>query len=242
MVLNVNQLTKKYGKHTAVDNISFSLEKGTITGLIGPNGAGKTTTIKCLAGLLRPTQGTVSILGKEISHIETRAHIAYIPEMPDIYPMLTVWEHMQFIAYAFGLDHWKEQAESLLAQFDLSEKKNELCKNLSKGMTQKVSILCGLLHNPQVIFVDEPMIGLDPKAIRELKKIFCKLKEEGKTVLISTHLLDNAESFCDSVIIMKKGKAIWAGAVNKLKSEFGHTQQTSLEDVFLEVTGDDPVE
>lgn len=121
MVLKVNHLTQKYGRHTAVDNISFSLEKGTITGLIGPNGAGKTITIKCLTGLLRPTRGTVAILGKEISHIETRAHIAYIPEMPDIYPMLTVWEHMQFIAYAFGLDHWQEQAESLLRQFDLSE-------------------------------------------------------------------------------------------------------------------------
>ena len=153
--------------------------------------------------------------------------------------MLTVWEHMQFIAYAFGLDNWEEQAESLLIQFDLTEKRNELCKNLSKGMTQKVSILCSVLHNPQVVFVDEPMLGLDPKAIRELKKIFCELKEEGRTVLISTHLLDNAESFCDSVIIMKKGKTIWSGSVPELKSEFGDTEETSLEDIFLEVTGDD---
>lgn len=238
MVLEVKNLKKRYGKTFAVNGISFELNRGTIIGLIGPNGAGKTTTIKCIAGLLKPTEGTVCILGNSIKSPEARSNIAYIPETPDVYPMLTVWEHLKFIALAFKLEGWEAKAEELIDRFDLKDKRNELCKNLSKGMTQKVSICCNLLHDPQVILVDEPMVGLDPKAIRELKDAFLSLKEEGKTILISTHLLDNAQSLCDGVIVMKKGSIVAKGSLDELRRTVNAGEQTSLEELFLEVTGD----
>lgn len=238
MVLEVKGLKKKYEKALAVNGISFELAQGTIIGVIGPNGAGKTTTLKCIAGLLKPTEGTIDILGKNIKSSQTRSYIAYIPETPDIYPMLTVWEHMHFIALAFNLGNWQLKAEELMERFDLKDKRNELCKNLSKGMTQKVSICCNLLHNPQVILVDEPMVGLDPKAIRELKDAFLHLKKEGKTILISTHLLDNAQNLCDGVIVMKKGTIIAKGSLEELRKTMNAGEEASLEELFLEVTSD----
>lgn len=238
MVLEVTNLKKKYGKTLAVNNISFTLTEGTIVGLIGPNGAGKTTTIKCIAGLLKPTEGTICILGKDIKSSKARSNIAYIPETPEVYPMLTVWEHMKFIALAFNLEKWEAKAAELIGRFDLEEKKNELCKNLSKGMTQKVSICCNLLHDPQVLLVDEPMVGLDPKAIRELKDAFLHLKQEGKTILISTHLLDNAQNLCDSVIVMKKGSIVTTGSIEELRKTMNAGDEVTLEELFLEVTSD----
>jgi ABC-type multidrug transport system ATPase subunit len=238
IVLDVVNLQKKYGKTLAVHGTSFSLEQGTMIGLIGPNGAGKTTTIKCIAGLLKPTGGTISILAENTGSPAARSKLAYIPETPDIYPMLTVWEHMKFIALAFQLKSWESKAEALIARFDLWDKQNELCKNLSKGMTQKVMICCNLLHDPSVILVDEPMVGLDPKAIRELKDAFLQLKAEGKTILISTHLLDNAQNLCDGVIVMKKGTVIARGSIADLRKTVNAGEEASLEELFLEVTGD----
>ncbi|HEY5563716.1 MAG TPA: ABC transporter ATP-binding protein [Clostridiaceae bacterium] len=239
IVLEVKNLKKKFGKNLAVNDISFGLEAGKIIGLIGPNGAGKTTTLKCITGLLNKTEGTVTILGMDIRKQEARTHIAYIPETPDIYTMLTVWEHMKFIALAYELDNWEEKAKELLERFDLETKRNELGKNLSKGMTQKVSICCSLLHNPDVLLVDEPMIGLDPRAIRELKDAFLELKNEGKTILISTHLLDNAQNLCDSVIVMKNGSIVTQGSIEELRKNINAAEGTSLEDLFLEVTDDE---
>lgn len=239
IVLEVESLIKKYGKFTAINDISFELTEGKIIGLIGPNGAGKTTTLKCIAGLLKVTEGSISVVGKSIKDKSARSSIAYIPETPDIYSMLTVWEHLKFIALAYNLKNWETHAKELLQRFDLEDKRNELCKNLSKGMTQKVSICSNLLHNPQVILVDEPMIGLDPKAIRELKDALRTLKEEGKTILISTHLLDNAENLCDEVIVMKKGSIIAKGSIEELRKDFNADEDESLEDLFLEVTKDD---
>ncbi|HEX3043710.1 MAG TPA: ABC transporter ATP-binding protein [Bacillota bacterium] len=236
MVLEVTDLMKKYGKTFAVNGISFTLAQGSIIGLIGPNGAGKTTTLKCMAGLLKPTEGTIRILGESIGSSDARSKLAYLPETPDIYPMLTVWEHLRFIALAFNLENWEPQAEALLERFDLQDKKHELGKNLSKGMTQKVVICCGLLHHPQVLLVDEPLIGLDPKAIRELKDAFLHLKEEGKTILISTHLLDNAQNLCDGVIVMKQGTIIAKGSMDELRKTVNAGETASLEELFLEVT------
>jgi ABC-2 type transport system ATP-binding protein len=238
MVFEVKDLRKNYGKTTAVNGISFTLTQGAIVGLLGPNGAGKTTTLKCMAGLLKPTVGTIRILGENIRSSTARSKLAYLPETPDIYPMLTVWEHMRFVALAFNLENWEPQAEALLERFDLQDKKHELGRNLSKGMTQKVCICCGLLHQPRIILVDEPMIGLDPKAIRELKDAFLRMKEEGKTILISTHLLDNAQYLCDGVIVMKQGAIIAQGSMTELRKTTNFGANASLEELFLEVTGD----
>lgn len=238
-VLQVNNLQKKFKKTVAVKNVSFKLNEGQIICLIGPNGAGKTTTLKCITGLLNKTAGDIKIMGINYSDDKARAKIAYIPESPDLYPMLTVWEHLKFIALAYNLKNWEDRAKSYLECFDMAEKKDELCKNLSKGMKQKVSVSCALLHSPQIFLIDEPMIGLDPRAIREFKNILLSLKDDGKTILLSTHLLDTAEDLCDGVIVMKKGEIIFSGTQEELKKSMSAGEGSSLEELFLEVTEDD---
>jgi ABC-type multidrug transport system ATPase subunit len=238
-ILRVENLQKRFKKTEAVKDVSFVLNSGEIVGLIGPNGAGKTTTIKCIMGLLNKTAGDIKVAGQDHLYDEAREKLAYIPESPDLYPMLTVWEHLKFIALAYELKDWEGKALNYLNAFDLIEKKDELCKNLSKGMKQKVSITCALLHEPQIFLVDEPMIGLDPKAIRELKNTLLSLKKEGKTILLSTHLLDTAEDLCDVVIVMKKGEVMFEGTIEELKTMMSAEENSSLEELFLEVTKDD---
>lgn len=238
-VLEVINLSKTFKKDAAVDNISFSLRKGEIVGLTGPNGAGKTTTIKCILGLLRKTKGEILVDGFDSTLKKSKYKLAYIPETPDIYPMLTVWEHLKFMSLAYYIKDWESMAEQILKKFDLTDKKNELGKNLSKGMKQKVSICCALIHKPDVFLVDEPLIGLDPKAIRELKDAFKKLRDDGKSLLVSTHMLDSAEEFCDRIIVLKNGKLLAEGTIEELRSKVHGSENSSLEDLFLEVTQDE---
>ncbi|SMC16851.1 ABC-type multidrug transport system, ATPase component [Clostridium acidisoli DSM 12555] len=238
-VLEVVNLSKIFKKDAAVDNISFSLRKGEIVGLTGPNGAGKTTTIKCILGLLRKTKGEILVDGFDSTLKKSKYKLAYIPETPDIYPMLTVWEHLKFMSLAYYIKDWESTAEQILKKFDLTDKKNELGKNLSKGMRQKVSICCALIHKPDVFLVDEPLIGLDPKAIRELKDAFKKLRDDGKSLLVSTHMLDSAEEFCDRIIVLKNGKLLAEGTIEELRSKVHGSENSSLEDLFLEVTQDE---
>ncbi|GKX65251.1 ABC transporter ATP-binding protein [Inconstantimicrobium mannanitabidum] len=238
-VLQVTNLTKHYKRKNAVDGISFSLNKGEIVALTGPNGAGKTTTIKCILGLLRKNEGEIFINGTDNKSKDVKYKLAYIPETPDIYPMLTVWEHLKFMALVYKINNWTVVAEKILSKFDIADKKDELAKNLSKGMKQKLSICCALIHNPEIFFVDEPFIGLDPKAVRELKDAFKALKEEGKTILISTHMLDAAENLCDRIIVVKKGRVLAEGSIEDLRHKIKVSQETSLEDIFLEVTEDE---
>lgn len=238
-VLKVTNLKKRYKNTNAVNGISFSLNKGEIVALTGPNGAGKTTTIKCILGLLRKNDGKIFINGENNSSKEVKYKLAYIPETPDIYPMLTVWEHIKFMAMVYKINGWQEKAEKILSDFDILDKKNELGKNLSKGMKQKLSICCALIHNPEIFFIDEPLVGLDPKAVRELKDAFKALRKEGKTLLISTHMLDTAENLCDRIIVMKKGKILAEGSIEELRHKMKASQGTSLEDIFLEVIEDE---
>lgn len=238
-VLKVTNLKKRYKSTNAVDGISFSLNKGEIVALTGPNGAGKTTTIKCILGLLRKNDGKIFINGENNSSKEVKYKLAYIPETPDIYPMLTVWEHIKFMAMVYKINVWQERAEKILSDFDILDKKNELGKNLSKGMKQKLSICCALIHDPEIFFIDEPLVGLDPKAVRELKDAFKALREDGKTLLISTHMLDTAQNLCDRIIVMKKGKVLAEGTIEELRHKMKVSQGTSLEDIFLEVTEDE---
>lgn len=238
-ILEVIDLKKYYRHNKAVDGISFHLNQGEIVGLTGPNGAGKTTTIKCILGLLRKTSGEILVDGMDSRLQKSKYKLAYIPETPDIYPMLTVWEHLKFIALAYYIKDWESYGNEILETFDLIEKKNELGKNLSKGMRQKLSICCALLHKPEVFLVDEPLIGLDPKAIRELKDAFKKMREQGKTLLISTHMLDTAEGLCDRILVLKKGNLIAEGTVEELRHSVNAEEGASLEDLFLEVTQDE---
>ena len=238
-MLVVNNLIKTYGKQNAVNDISFELQGGEVVGLLGPNGAGKSTTMKCIVGLLRKTSGEITLGGHDHLSVEAKRLFSYIPETPYVYDLLTVREHLQFIAQAYGISEWKSKADDLLSLFELDDKADKLGRDLSKGMRQKVSICCALLPDPQVLFFDEPMIGLDPKAIKNTRQVFRDLKNQGKTILVSTHLIDSVESIADRIMILKSGKIIGNDSIIKLKQQALQGEGTSLEDLFLELTKDE---
>lgn len=230
-MFSVKNVSKRYNKVLANDNLSFFVNDGEIAVLMGPNGAGKSTIIKCITGLLR-FDGEITINGYENKSIEAKRLLGYIPEMPAVYDLLTIWEHLEFIARAYEMeDGWQNYAEELLKRFELDDKKNKLGKELSKGMQQKLSICCALVHKPKVIIFDEPMVGLDPHAIKELKLIFKELKAEGASILISTHMLDSVEDYWDVAHIMVSGKF----AATKYNNPDNEDEKT-LEELFFEIT------
>lgn len=229
-MFEVSHVTKRYGKVVANDDISFSVADGQIAVLLGPNGAGKSTVIKCITGLLR-FDGSVTVCGFPNKSLEAKRLLGYVPEMPAVYDLLTVAEHLEFIARAYSLSDWKERADSLLSRFELFDKKDKLGKELSKGMQQKLSICCALLPEPKVIVFDEPMVGLDPHAIKELKAVFAELKTAGASVLISTHMLDSVEDYWDVAHIMVNGRFA-ATRKNEALSE----GECSLEELFFSIT------
>ena len=225
-MLKVNAVTKKYGKVLANDNISFSIAPGEIAVLIGPNGAGKSTIIKCITGLLR-FDGEITVDGKNNKSKEAKALLGYIPEMPAVYDMLTVGEHLQFMIRAYSMND-DGYGDELLKRFELYDKKDKLGKELSKGMQQKLSICCALVHRPKVVIFDEPMVGLDPHAIKQLKEIFIELRNQGASVLISTHMLDSVETFWDTAYIMVGGRLEAKKTIND--------SAESLEELFFNIT------
>lgn len=228
-MLSVENVTKKYGKLVANSNISFTVNEGQIAVLLGPNGAGKSTIIKCISGLLR-FDGKILIDGNDNKSIESKRLLGYVPEMPAIYELMTVAEHMEFIRRAYRMDD-DDYSDYLLERFELADKKDKLGKELSKGMQQKLSICCTLAHKPKVIIFDEPMMGLDPRAIKELKKMFVELKEQGSSILISTHMLDIVEDYWDVAHIMING----VFAATK-QNDPASSDEKSLEDLFFEIT------
>lgn len=229
-MLTVTHVSKKYHKVIANDDINLVLPDGQIGILLGPNGAGKSTIIKCIIGFLK-YQGLIQIDGLANKSLAAKKLVGYVPEIPSLYPNLTVNEHMEFIARAYKLTDYEAYKEELLARFDLDDKKNKFGDELSKGMQQKLSICCGLLPKPRLILFDEPMIGLDPHAIKELKKMFVELKEQGCSLLISTHMIDSIEQLWDTTYIMKDGKI--AAVVTKEEAANGTKK---LEDIFFEIT------
>lgn len=229
-MLTVTHVTKKYHKVLANDDINLVLPDGQIGILLGPNGAGKSTIIKCIMGFLK-YQGMITVDGLANKSIEAKRVMGYVPEIPSLYPNLTVNEHMEFIARAYKLTDYEEYKEELLKRFDLDDKKNKFGDELSKGMQQKLSICCGLLPKPKLVLFDEPMIGLDPHAIKELKNLFIELKEQGCSLLISTHMIDSIEELWDTTYIMKNGRI--AAAVTKEENADGSKK---LEDIFFEIT------
>ena len=229
-MLSVNNVTKKYGKVIANENISLQIADGQIAVLLGPNGAGKSTIIKSIIGFLK-YQGSVTVDGLLNKSIGAKRIMGYIPEIPSLYPNLTVDEHMEFVARAYKLDNYKEYKEELLRRFELDDKKKKFGDELSKGMQQKLSICCGLLPKPKLILFDEPMIGLDPHAIKELKSMLLELKQQGASILVSTHMIDSIEELWDTTYIMMKGRV--AAVVERDQIAQG---DKSLEDIFFEIT------
>lgn len=226
-MLTVKNLTKKYGKTLANDNISFEIEDGEIAVLLGPNGAGKSTLIKCIASLLR-FDGEIKLCSYENKTLEAKKLLGYVPEMPAVYDLLTVGEHLEFMLRSYKMND-DGYADELLTRFELEDKKDKLGKELSKGMQQKLSICCALVHRPKVVIFDEAIVGLDPHAIKELKAIFKELKQDGASVLISTHMIDSVEDYWDKAYIMKDGKFCEQMSGNENDSK-------SLEKLFFFIT------
>lgn len=228
-MLEIMNLSKKYGKTLAVDSLSLTVPDGKVGILLGPNGAGKSTVIKSIAGLLR-FEGTIRIQGIDSRQLEAKKVFAYIPEIPSMYEALTVREHMEFIKRAYGLKVTDQEIEALLERFELLDKQDKLGNELSKGMMQKVSICCALLTSPKVILLDEPMVGLDPAAIKELKKVVLELRDSGCTVLISTHMLEMVKELWDVTFVMDKGHILGIYPRETVGNE-------DLEELFFSVTG-----
>ncbi len=229
-MLEIKNVTKKYHKTLAVNNVSFAVEKGRIGILLGPNGAGKSTLIKSIAGLLK-YDGEIRIDGFGARSLEAKKIFSYVPELPAMYDALTIKEHLEFMIKAYGLseDAYK-YADELMELFELSDKQDKFGNELSKGMMQKVSLCCGLLIKPSVILLDEPMVGLDPKAIKLLKEMLLKLKEEGTTILLSTHMLEMVTELWDDLFIMNQGEILGTFA----KESAG---DKDIEQIFFDMTG-----
>ena len=229
-MLEVKNVTKRYGKNIACNDVSFTLDSGTLTVLLGPNGAGKSTIIKSIIGFLK-YQGEITVNGINNKTVEARKVLGYIPEMPSLYPTLTVVEHMEFIARAYKLTDYKDRINLLLERFELDDKRKKFGDELSKGMQQKLNLCLGLLPDPDIILLDEPLLGLDPHAIKELKNYIEEMRRAGKTMLISTHIIDSVDMLWDRTIIMQNGQI----KANVTRSEVDESGKT-LEDLFFEVT------
>ena len=229
-MLEVKNVTKKYGKNIACDDVSFNLEPGSLTVLLGPNGAGKSTIMKSIIGFLK-YQGSITVNGIPNKTPESRRILGYIPEMPSLYPTLTVAEHMEFVARAYKLTNYKDRANMLLERFELADKRKKFGDELSKGMQQKLNLCIGLLPDPQILLLDEPLLGLDPHAIKELKNYIEEMRQGGKTLLISTHIIDSVDMLWDRTVIMQNGHV----KANVTKAEI-EGMGKSLEDLFFEVT------
>lgn len=223
-MLKISGVTKKFKKIKANDNISFELEGGKIGVLLGLNGAGKSTLIKCICGLLK-FDGEITVGGFDCKSSEAKKLIGYVPETPALYDYLTVDEHLEFIQRAYKCKN-DELKRTLLDMFELADKTDKLGKELSKGMQQKLSICCALIHEPKLVIFDEPMVGLDPYAIKTLKKLFLELKQKGICVLISTHMIDSVENYWDKAFILSKGEL-------KAGKEY---EEGILEELFFSIT------
>jgi ABC-2 type transport system ATP-binding protein len=239
-LIRLIDLTKQYGRFTAVDGIDLDVPSGELFGFLGPNGAGKTTTFRMIAGILRPTSGTVEIGGIDItrSPLEAKSRLGFIPDRPFVYDKLTGGEFLRFAAALYGQQGAaiERRIDELLELFELTRWKDELTESYSHGMRQKLIISGALVHRPAVIVVDEPMVGLDPKSARLLKDLFRQFVDRGGTVLMSTHTLEVAETMCDRLAIIHGGKIVAHGTMAEVQEQTS-SEDLGLEDLFLKLTG-----
>ncbi len=237
-MISVQDLKIHFGNFVAVDQLTFQVEKGSVYGLIGPNGAGKTTTIKALATLLEPTYGEINLGDVSVLHEpeEARKILGYMPDFPPVYDDLRVDEFCDLFAHAYGLDsnQRKSKIEECLGLTDLLDKRKVLCKSLSRGMKQRALLAKTLVHDPEVLLLDEPAANLDPKARIDLRNLLRKLASEGKTVLVSSHVLSELQDLCDTIGIMKNGTMIHSGTIDEIaeKTNPARTVQVHLTEVF----------
>lgn len=232
-MLRIENLTKKYDSKTAVNNLNLHISPGEIYGFIGHNGAGKTTTLKCIAGILGFEQGNIYVDGKSVKDnpMECKSKIAYIPDNPDIYSFMTGMEYLSFIADIFHISTQERAAliNKYATELEIDKNLGESIASYSHGMKQKLVIISALIHSPKLIIMDEPFVGLDPKATHTLKQIMRNVCQEGGAIFFSTHVLEVAERLCDKVAVIKNGCLIASGTVDEIKGD------SSLEDAFLEL-------
>ncbi len=243
-LIRVDDYHKTYQQTIAVAGLSFEVPGGAVLGLVGPNGAGKTTTMRALAGIIRPTKGTLWVAGHDVvaDPLAVKRQLAYVPDDPKLFDALTVWEHLQFIASAYRLADFAPAGERLLEKFELVEKRNTVAQELSRGMRQKVAICCAYLHDPKAILFDEPLTGLDPYAIRTLKASITERAAAGAAVVISSHLLSLVEDLCTHLLILHRGRSLFCGSLAEARSRYADLQgEASLEDVFFRATSFAPL-
>ncbi len=241
-VLEVRGLTKYFDDLLAVDNFSFEIREGEVVGLVGPNGCGKTTTLNCITSILDSDDGDIILFGHNLYKDPAKAkkNIAFIPEMPELlFYQLTVLENIQLISKAYFHDDWEETAERLIEAFDLEDKMNDPVGSLSKGQNQKTAIIAAFAHEPRLLIFDEPLIGIDPKGGKVLKDLIDHHKQNGGSVLISSHMLNLIEEISDKVIIMGKGRKLIEGTIEEIRSrafDDSYSGDKDLEDIYIKIT------
>ncbi len=235
-VIEFSHVTKRYGKTTALDDLSFSVKEGELVAFLGPNGSGKTTTIKLLTGIIDADAGSISVGGYDIAKqpLKAKSTVGYISDNPDIFLRLKGAEYLDFIGdvYGVGQEDRKLRIEELAARFEMTDALREPIFNYSHGMRQKLAVIAALLHKPKIWILDEPMTGLDPKSAFELKKLMREHVENGNSVFYSTHVLEVAEKLCDRVLVIRKGKLLYDGSLESLEQ----VREGTLEDIFLTIT------
>ena len=239
-MIEVEALTKRYGSFTAVSGLSLTVRPGEVLGLVGPNGAGKTSTLRCLAGIIPPTSGTVRIAGHDLgaAPLAAKRALAFFPDEPRLFDYLTARQHLAFVARIYGVAGHEAIAQPLLEEFEIADRADQLPAELSRGMKQKLAIACGLLHAPQVMFFDEPLTGLDPLGIRRMKDSILKRARDGATIILSSHLLHLLQEVCSHVLILKQGTKIADGTLAEVAARFSQGDGTvNLEEVFIRATG-----
>jgi len=238
-VIQVEGLSKLYGDFPAVQQLGFSVGAGEVLGLVGPNGAGKTTTLRCLAGIIPPTRGGIRIAGHDLltQPVAAKARLAFVPDEPHLFEYLTVEEHLRFVARLYGVGDAETRIPPLLEELELGPKRQALGSELSRGMRQKLAIGCGLLHQPDVLLLDEPLTGLDPVGIRRMKATIAGRAAAGTAVVLSSHLLPLVEELCTRVLIIQSGRAVALGTMDQIVAGRPGLEGRGLEDIFLALTG-----
>jgi ABC-2 type transport system ATP-binding protein len=238
-MIEIQGLVKTYDGFAAVDGLSLAVAGGEIVGLVGPNGAGKTTTLRCLAGILPPTAGRIAIAGYDLEAepVEARRQLAFVPDEPRLFDNLTVADHLKVIARIYGVAGAAERAAELLAAFDLADRRDAFPAELSRGMKQKLMIALGLLHRPRALILDEPLTGLDPGAIRHMKRTILEQAQAGAAVLLSSHLLALVQEICGRVVIVQRGRQVLAGTLDEIRAALpGLDASADLEEIFVRAT------
>jgi len=239
-MIELLDVTKLYGDLRAVDALSFAVARGEVVGLIGPNGAGKTTTLRCVAGIQRPSSGTVRIDGHDVvaEPIEAKRCLAFVPDEPQLFDYLTVTEHLRLVARLYQVVDADAAIPPLLERLEIAEKRSALPAELSRGMRQKLAVACALLHRPVALLFDEPLTGLDPLGIRRMKQTILACAREGAAVIVSSHLLHLVEEICGRIVIIAKGRKVADGTLQELADHPG-LAGADLEEIFLRATGHD---